>query len=181
MVCLTKCKINIKPVKHCSSYLTVQQWYTLQGKILGTCQLAKCKFKSCKLKHHSNFKAVKHYNSKTVQQLHMDGCSVKCCFTCKLQSITNTRDTKFLYTDTLCGVSFNKEIRMLSRTLIKTLRWWENRTYLLLLYVCDIREFGYVCNIREFWCVVTLIRKEKGHIVSGRYVTTWGLVWERRD
>ena len=70
---------------------------------------------------------------------------------------------------------------MLSRTLIKTLRWWENRTYLLLLYVCDIREFGYVCNIREFWCVMTLIRKEKGHVVSGRYVTTWGLVREWRD
>ena len=26
-----------------------------------------------------------------------------------------------------------------------------------------------------FW-VVTLIRKKKGHVVSGRYVTTWGLV-----
>ena len=42
-----------------------------------------------------------------------------------------------------------------------------------MLYVCDIREFGYVCNIREFWCVVTLIRKEKGHIVSSRYVTLY--------
>lgn len=44
-----------------------------------------------------------------------------------------------------------------------------------MLYVRDIREFGYVCNIRVFWGV-TLIRKKKGHVVSGRYVTTWGLV-----
>ena len=40
-------------------------------------------------------------------------------------------------------------------------------------------HYCYMYVILEFWGFVTLIRKEKKneHVVSGRYVTTWGLVW----
>ena len=46
----------------------------------------------------------------------MDGCSVECNFTCELQGITNTGDTKFLYTDKLRMWSvIQQQLRILNR------------------------------------------------------------------
>ena len=50
------------------------------------------------------------------------------------QSNTNIGDNKFLYTDKLCGASFNNSSEHLIGILINTLRQWENRAYSLYIH-----------------------------------------------
>ena len=73
--------------------------------------------------------------------------------TCKLESITNTGDIKFLYTDKLCGVSFNNNSEYLIGLLIKTIRWWEIRDY-----------SPYIDSSIKTPCIVTYKFMEAGHM-----------------